>query len=68
MPRKRIYKNAKESNKAKMRWINEYNKRTYKSFAIRLYVEQDKELIDYVAKQENKADFFRRIIAEDMRK
>lgn len=64
MGRPRIYKDAKTSYKAKLRWIDKHNKETYKAITIRLYLKEDKELIDFVAKQPEKTVFFRKVIRE----
>ena len=68
MPAPRKYKDAKTSLKAKYRYINEHNKSVYKGFTIRLFLKEDKEIIDYINKQPEKIVFFRKVLREYMEK
>lgn len=68
MPAHRKYKDAKTSYKAKMRYINDHNRTVYKAFTIRLFLEEDKELIEFITKQPEKTIFFRKVIKEYMEK
>ena len=61
---KRIYKDKKTSHQAKLRYINTHNKAVYQAFTIRLFKEEDKELIEFVKSQPEKTVFFRKVLKE----
>ena len=62
----RKYKDKATAIKAKNRWINEHNKAVYKAFAIRFFIDKDKDIIDYINAQPEKINFFRQVFREYM--
>ena len=47
-------------------YANEYNKTKMKSYAFRLSYKEDRDIIDYLDSLENKTDYIRQLIRDDM--
>ena len=45
---------------------NRYNKKTYKSYTLRLRIDNQKDLIEKIEKQESKNDYLVNLIKKDM--
>ena len=54
--------------KNKLSYINEYNKKYIKTVSFKWSRSKDADLIEYVEKQPLKAEFFRRLVREEMKK
>ena len=48
--------------KNKLQYNNNYNKKTYKQFILRLNIKTEKNIIDIIEKQENKNEFLKKAI------
>ena len=68
MAAKKIYKDKQTALKAHYRQVASYNRRDRVGISFRLDKEDDKDIIDYLATVDNKVDFFRRIIREEIKK
>lgn len=68
MGRPRIYKDAKTSYKAKIRWINNHNKEKTTAFTIRFQNERDSEVIAWFKAQKNKSGCVRDFILNELKK
>lgn len=62
----RLYK--KESLEKFKRYQQQYIKDTYRRFTIRLRLEDDKEMIEYVSSKDSFNDYIRKLIEADMEK
>lgn len=59
--------NKKKSNQASNQYHVEYNKRKYKRMEIVFDKEADKDVIDYLSNQSNRALFIKEAIKEKMK-
>lgn len=62
----RKYANAVQAKKAKRAVQSAYKKRAYKMYAIRYHVKNDADVISRLESVDNKADYIRRLIREDI--
>ena len=51
---------------SKMKYIRAYNKQNYKQIVLHLHRSIDKDLIDYLASQPNRAGYLKKLIRSDM--
>ena len=48
------------------KYINDYIKNTYKRYTIKLRLDTDRNMIEYLDKQVNKNDYIKNLIQKDM--
>lgn len=56
------------TKRKKNQYINAYNNRTYKGIYLRLRNEEDKQIIEWLSKQESSNVYIKSLILEDMKK
>lgn len=54
------------ATKAQSKATNKYNKRVYKQYAFRLRIKEDADVIKHLEAQQNKADYLRELIKNDI--
>lgn len=64
----RKYKNAVQERKARNRTITKYHTRAMKSFTFRFHNESDSAVIAKLKSKENKNDYIRQLILNDIQK
>lgn len=64
----RKYPNAVQAKKALYKAHEEYHRRAMKKFGFRFHKENDKEVIEKIESQTNKADYIRQLILQDIAK
>ena len=57
-----------DAYKNKLKYIKSYNKRNLKNANFYFNVVDDKDVIDYIAKQPNKTDWLRKLVRKEMNK
>ena len=58
---------AKKSTDAQIRASAKYNKENIKGFAFQLNITTDRDIIDHLAKKDNKTGYIKQLIRDDMR-
>ena len=53
---------------AHIKAVNKYDSKTYKKITFRFHTEKNKDIIEYLNKQDNKNKYIINLITEDMRK
>ena len=55
-------------SEAQRRAVKKYKEKATTAFSFRLSNDADRDVIDHLAKQENRTDYIRKLVREDMRK
>lgn len=66
--RKKLYKTEAERKEAVNQSTYKWKKANTRCINVRFNLERDKEVLDHIDKQPNKADYIRRLILEDIKK
>lgn len=61
---KKTKKTKKNSSDYRTKWVKD----NCKQISIKFNKKADKDILDFLAKQENRTDFFRKIIRKEMKK
>ena len=68
MARTKIYKTKRQQTKAQTRWTNNWVKDHTKIINFRFNTETDKEVLDKLNSVNNKTEYIRNLILEDIKK
>jgi hypothetical protein len=66
MGRKKIYRTNNQLKKAHQEAVNKYAKKTFRAYTIRFRLDKDKDIINKLDSETNKADYLRDLIQKDI--